>query len=564
LWKEACLSYAKQAWRGENILKKEIALITILVLFTLSISSKIFNPQLVKAWSNGGFSADPNNPDYGTHDWIAQHALDWLPAEEKQYILDNLTAYLYGTELPDNGGAPDGIGDSANHHAYFDESETLVDDSAAFRAQWEYEHVLSFLDIDDLANASKTAGLMSHYLADVAVFGHVMGANTPWGAEQHHSDYETYVNTRTNNYTDEFNSYLSFDGSLDLISAYNATKNLAYDTTFDVDGELTCVWMDQNYNWSDQLFRDRAGESLNLAVNYLADVLHTLYSQTGTADGGEKFYVFPTNDVGLIFENVTAKGSTTVNKTETGPEPPPMYVVKKYYNIETTANYSDKIQVKIVVGSLTPEEEASLQLMQWNETTQQWVSVTTYIDVSVNLGDEGSDVIVTTYLVVGETGHLSAFGITCANLQEATAYYFPVDAGTETFNLSVKTNSAISNFTFDENRKTVSFDVEGATGTKGFCSIAIPEELLGGPYTVKVDDKTILQGYSPPKNGTHAFMYVTYNHSLHTVKIIGTTAIPEFPSHLIIPLFTTATLLAVIIYRRKHLPQRLLKFSTFT
>jgi hypothetical protein len=42
------------------------------------------------AWSNGGYSADPSNPDYGTHDWIAQHALDWLPVEEKQYILDNL------------------------------------------------------------------------------------------------------------------------------------------------------------------------------------------------------------------------------------------------------------------------------------------------------------------------------------------------------------------------------------------------------------------------------------------------------------------------------------------
>ncbi|XES76381.1 MAG: hypothetical protein ACBZ72_09385 [Candidatus Bathyarchaeia archaeon] len=29
----------------------------------------------VLAWSNGGYSADPATPDYGTHDWIAQHAL---------------------------------------------------------------------------------------------------------------------------------------------------------------------------------------------------------------------------------------------------------------------------------------------------------------------------------------------------------------------------------------------------------------------------------------------------------------------------------------------------------
>ena len=58
--------------------------------------------EVVTRWSNGGFSADPSHPDFGTHDWIAQHALDWLPTQEKQYITDNLAAYLYGTELPDN------------------------------------------------------------------------------------------------------------------------------------------------------------------------------------------------------------------------------------------------------------------------------------------------------------------------------------------------------------------------------------------------------------------------------------------------------------------------------
>jgi hypothetical protein len=50
---------------------------------------------------------------------FAQHALDWLPTEEKQYITDNLATYLYGTELPDNNGAIDGIGDTTKHHIYF-------------------------------------------------------------------------------------------------------------------------------------------------------------------------------------------------------------------------------------------------------------------------------------------------------------------------------------------------------------------------------------------------------------------------------------------------------------
>ena len=118
---------------------------------------------------------------------------------------------------------------------------------------------------------------MTHYVADLAVFGHVMGASTSWGAETHHSDYEDYVNTRTSSYSGSFNTYLSFDGSLTTLTAYNAAVNIAYDTTFGGNNHLTCVWMDDNYNWNNQTFKDRCGQSLNLAVNDIADVLHTLY-----------------------------------------------------------------------------------------------------------------------------------------------------------------------------------------------------------------------------------------------------------------------------------------------
>jgi hypothetical protein len=104
-----------------------------------------------------------------------------------------------------------------------------------------------------------------------------MGSETDWGNETHHSDYETYVNARTNNYTDDFNTFLAFDGALSEIFAYHATLTIANDTTFDGGGVLTCVWMDQNYNWSNPAFENRCGESLNFAVNLVADVLHTFY-----------------------------------------------------------------------------------------------------------------------------------------------------------------------------------------------------------------------------------------------------------------------------------------------
>jgi hypothetical protein len=158
----------------------------------------------------------------------------------------------------------------------------MTADAAAVRASTEYDNTLNFLKAKDYVNAAKNAGIMSHYIVDMAVFGHVMSSSTDWGTEVHHSDYEDYVNDLTSSYDAQFNAYLSFDGVLSKVSAYDAAKNLAYDTTFDIDGDLTCVWMDQNYNRSNPIFKNRVGDALNLAVNTLADVLHKLANESTT------------------------------------------------------------------------------------------------------------------------------------------------------------------------------------------------------------------------------------------------------------------------------------------
>ncbi len=246
-----------------------ITLIAALLLTTL------VSYMEVSGWSNGSYSADPANPSYGTHDWVAQHALDWLPQQEKQFFVDNLASYLYGTELPDNGQATDGVGDTGKHHVYYFANGSLQDDASGVRAQEEYTAAINFYNAGNYSEAAKRLGMVAHYVADLGVYAHVMGAKTAWGAEVHHSSYESYVESRTNNYTDDFNSYLVFDNTLVEVSAYNATLKLAYDSTFDDGNGLTCVWMDQNYNWSNPAFKSRSGESLNLAANAVADVLHT-------------------------------------------------------------------------------------------------------------------------------------------------------------------------------------------------------------------------------------------------------------------------------------------------
>jgi hypothetical protein len=143
--------------RGSTNLKLTKPILLIVCLLILVLCAK---PVL--AWSNGGYSTNPAQPDYGTHDWIAQHTLDYLPAQEKQYITDNLAAYLYGTELPDNSQTPDGIGDTTKHHVYYSASGTVTDSASAQRASAEYTLALNFLKTQDYVDAAKTAGTMTH------------------------------------------------------------------------------------------------------------------------------------------------------------------------------------------------------------------------------------------------------------------------------------------------------------------------------------------------------------------------------------------------------------------
>jgi len=232
----------------------------------------------VRAWCNGEHysTSDPYNPYYGTHDYLAEHALKMLPEEEQDAIVHNLSLMLYGTEMPDN---PAEIGDAlANHHFYYYSSGQVQSDPAADRAQEEYNLALGYLEAGDWEDADKHIGAMTHYIDDIGVFGHVMGAYTDWGGETHHSDYEEYVLNTTESYTSsEFGGYIVYDGSLTGISAYSAVTNLAYAITFGSGNIKTCTWMDTNYDWGNSTFRDSCGASMNLAVNYVAEVLHQLY-----------------------------------------------------------------------------------------------------------------------------------------------------------------------------------------------------------------------------------------------------------------------------------------------
>ena len=124
--------------------------------------------------------------------------------------------------------------------------------------------------------------------------------------------------------------------------------------------------------------------------------------------------------------------------------------------------------------------------------------------------------------------------------------------------VTVDSDSAILGFEFNQTERQVSLNVTGLTGTAGFCDVIVPDSLLWGTFSLNIDEYPLVEDvdYTQTHNGTHYIFHISYIHSTHTIEIVGSDAIPEFPAFVILPLFMIATLLAVIVYRKRlrHLP----------
>jgi len=122
---------------------------------------------------------------------------------------------------------------------------------------------------------------------------------------------------------------------------------------------------------------------------------------------------------------------------------------------------------------------------------------------------------------------------------------------TLTSELQVQTicNSTISAFRF--NGTAILFNITGVEDTSGFCRICIPRALMDDTFRIYVNGTEILPVPEPLpcSNTTHTYLYFNYTHSTQEVIIV-----PEFPSLAILPISMMATLIAVILHRRRHNP----------
>lgn len=237
------------------------------------------------AWNNGPSGNAATNqpaecatPPYATHDWIADHAVDLLPYAEKAWLVPHKAMYLLGTEAPDNRtistacASPNrGYDDRSRGHSieWNDVATEMLNDRAAVRAQEEYAKAVLAFQQEEPGHAAYYLGAMAHYIGDVSQYGH------SWRDETHHGDYESWTSSRTASFSDGvFESFIQID-SLVRRTSYTAARRISQATFAGRGDILSAQEMDSLYSAKPQEYLESIGASLNLAVNELADVLHT-------------------------------------------------------------------------------------------------------------------------------------------------------------------------------------------------------------------------------------------------------------------------------------------------
>jgi len=90
--------------------------------------------------------------------------------------------------------------------------------------------------------------------------------------------------------------------------------------------------------------------------------------------------------------------------------------------------------------------------------------------------------------------------------------------------------------------------VSGFTDTQGLVRLTLPEKMMNATGEYPVGNYTVEATYDIYS----ASASINMTENKQTILKLEDFVIPEFPSFLILPLFMMATLLAVIVYKRKH------------
>lgn len=101
------------------------------------------------------------------------------------------------------------------------------------------------------------------------------------------------------------------------------------------------------------------------------------------------------------------------------------------------------------------------------------------------------------------------------------------------FGLSIVTSADTCDFSFDQESKKFHAEIIGPAHGDGYFQVTLPHHILGGPYTVLVNDQPVefeevFSNATRQHTTTISFGYDGVN--ARTIDIVGATAIPEFGS----------------------------------
>jgi len=125
----------------------------------------------------------------------------------------------------------------------------------------------------------------------------------------------------------------------------------------------------------------------------------------------------------------------------------------------------------------------------------------------------------------------------------------------QAFAASIVSNSTISAFTFDQPDKKIAFDVTGSANSTGYVNMSIPMRLLSGAWTILVDGADAASKTTIAENQTYTTIYLNYSQSTHSVQVIGTKVIPEFPTaspFLLLILLAMPPTISIVKKRKKN------------
>ena len=265
----------------------------------------------------------------------------------------------------------------------------------------------------------------------------------------------------------------------------------------------------------------------NVTFEFKRDLLNGT-TETGTSwvnvsDGnGTVFVVISAklNAGGMLYpdwvnENGTSEGAFSVNET----------VLLKYGDVMMEINHLNL--------SYTLDNQPRSENYYWEKSTGLIVKWTL----------SGSE--------TAEDGTVETVNVHFQRVGLEQVFYPYIDS--DAYPVTVNSDSTILGFEFDQTEKQLSLDVTGKTGTSGSCEITFPDGLLWGTFSLSMDGYALVEGedYSQTYDGTYYTFSISYIHSSHTIEIEASDAVPEFPAWMILPLFMAATLLAVMLYRKR-------------